>query len=77
MRKSLTTLLKQDEVYTYKPYITLNSETYIVLTQLELRSCKKIGNEFYCNELFIVNHKFSYSCESAIYLNPDNRHYKK
>ena len=31
-----------------KPYIALNSETYIVLTQQELRSCKKIGNEFYC-----------------------------
>ena len=45
-----------------KPYITLNSETYIVLTQQELRSCKKIGNEFYCEELFIVKHKSSYSC---------------
>ena len=52
-----------------KPYIALNSETYIVLTQQELRSCKKIGNEFYCKELFIVKHKSSYSCESAIYFN--------
>ena len=42
---------------------------YIALTQQELRSCKKIGNEFYCEELFIVKHKSSYSCESAIYLN--------
>ena len=50
-----------------KPYIALNSETYIALTQQELRSCKKIGNEFYCEELFIVKHKSSYSCESAIY----------
>ena len=59
--------------YTYlhinKPYIALNSETYIALTQQELRSCKKIGNEFYCEELFIVKHKSSYSCESAIYFN--------
>ena len=31
-----------------KPYIALNSETYISLTNQELRSCKKIGNEFYC-----------------------------
>ena len=50
-----------------KPYITLNTETYITLTQEELRSCKKIGNEFYCKELFVVKHKSSYSCESAIY----------
>ena len=29
-----------------KPYIALNTETYITLTQQELRSCKKIDNEF-------------------------------
>ena len=29
-----------------KPYITLNSETYISLRQQELRMCKKIGYEF-------------------------------
>ena len=52
-----------------KPYIALNSETYIALTQQELRSCKKIGNEFYCEELFVVKHKSSYSCEIAIYFN--------
>ena len=50
-----------------KPYIALNTETYITLTQQELRSCKKIGKEFYCEELFVVKHKSSYSCESAIY----------
>ena len=52
-----------------KPYLTLNSETYISLTNQELRSCKKISNEFYYEELFIVKHKSSYSCESAIYFN--------
>ena len=52
-----------------KPYIALNSETYISLRQEELKSCKKIGYEFYCKELFIVKHKSSYSCESAIYFN--------
>ena len=52
-----------------KPYLALNSEIYISLTHQELRSCKKIGNEFYCEELFIVKHKSSYSCESAIYFN--------
>ena len=38
-----------------KHYIALNSETYISLRQQELRSCKKIGYEFYGEELFIVN----------------------
>ena len=52
-----------------KPYIALNSETYISLRQQKLRSCKRIGYEFYCEELFIVKHKSSYSCESAIYFN--------
>ena len=35
----------------------------------ELSSCKKISSEFYCEKLFIVKHKSSYSCESAIYFN--------
>ena len=52
-----------------KPYITLNSETYISLRHQELRSCKRIGREFYCEELFVVKHKSSFSCESAIYFN--------
>ena len=52
-----------------KLYIALNSEIYISLRQEELGSCKKIGYEFYCEELFIVKHKSSYSCESAIYFN--------
>ena len=52
-----------------KPYIALNSETYISLTQQELRTCKRIGYTFYCQELFVVKHKTSYSCESAIYFN--------
>ena len=34
-----------------------------------MRSCKRIGYEFHCEELFIIKHKSSYSCESAIYFN--------
>ena len=52
-----------------KPYLALNSETYISLTDQELRSCIKVGNKFYCEELFFVKHKSSYSCERAIYFN--------
>ena len=52
-----------------KPYFVLNSETYISLRQQELTSCKRICCEFYCEEFFVVKHKSSYSCESAIYFN--------
>ena len=33
----------------------------------ELATCKWIGYEFYCEELFVVRHKTIHSCESAIY----------
>ena len=52
-----------------KPYIALNSETYIYIRQQELITCKRIGYELYCEELFIVKHKSKYSCESMIYFN--------
>ena len=52
-----------------KPYIALNSETYISLQQQELMTCKKIGYKFYCKELLVLKHKTKYSCESAIYFN--------
>ena len=52
-----------------KSYLVLNSETYISLTHQELKSYKKIGNEFYCEELLVVKHKSSFSCESTIYFN--------
>ena len=50
-----------------RPYIALNTETYITIRQQELRMCKKIGYEFYCKELFVVKHKSKYSCKSAIF----------
>ena len=37
----------------------------------ELRTCKKIGYEFYCKELFTVQHKSRYSCENKIYFHWD------
>ena len=39
------------------------------MRQQELRSCKRIGHEFYCEELFVVKHKSSCSCASTIYFN--------
>ena len=62
---------KQVQSYTHvqvkKPYIALNSETYISLRIQELNTCKKMGYEFYCEELFVVRHKTKHTCESTIY----------
>ena len=52
-----------------KPYIALNEEMYIMLRTQELKMCKKIGYEYYCEELFVVKSKTRYSCASAIYFN--------
>ena len=66
---------ENEQVHSYtelkieKPYITLNEETYITLHAQELKMCKKIGYEYYCEELFVVKSKTSYSCASAIYFN--------
>ena len=66
---------KQAHSYTYlkikKPYIALNSGTYISLRTQELAIYKRLGYEFYCEELFVVKHKTKYSCESAIYFDLD------
>ena len=60
-----------------KPYIALNSETYISIRQKELRTSKRIGYEFYYEELFIVKHKSRYSCESVICFNLNAKTIKK
>ena len=55
-----------------RPSIALNSETCITIRQQELRTCKGVGYEFYCKELFIIKHKSKYSCESVIYFHLDS-----
>ena len=66
----------QAQSYTHlqvnKPYIAINSETYIKIRQQEIRMCKNIGHEFYCEELFVVKHKSKYSCKSTIYFDLDS-----
>ena len=52
-----------------KPYIALNDETYISICPQELNNCKKIGYEYFCEELFVVKSKHKYSCTSAVYFN--------
>ena len=34
-----------------------------------MNTCKRIGYEYFCEELFIVNSKNRYSCASAVYFN--------
>ena len=50
---------KQANSYTHlqidRPFIALNSETYILIRQQELRICKNIGYKFQCEELAMVN----------------------
>ena len=36
----------------------------------ELKMCKRIGYEYYCEELFVIKSKTRYSCASAIYFKP-------
>ena len=52
-----------------KLYIALNTEMYITLRVHELHTCKKLGYECNCEELFVVKSKTRYSCASAIYFN--------
>ena len=69
------TLDENEQVHSYielkieKPYITSNEEMSVTLQTQELKMCKKIGYEYYCEELFVVKSKTRYSCSSTIYLN--------
>ena len=56
-----------------KPYIALNDETYISLRPQELNTCKRIGCEYFCEELFVVKSKHKFSCASAVYFNLNNK----
>ena len=55
-----------------KPYIALNDEMYISICPQELNNCKKIGYEYFCEELFVVKSKDRYSCVSAVYFNSNH-----
>ena len=43
----------------------------------ELRMCKKIGYEYYCEELLVVKSKAKYSCTSALYFQLDRQTIKE
>ena len=56
-----------------KSYIILNPDTYISIWTEELRMCKRIAYEYYCEELFVVKSKSTYSCTSALYFQLDKQ----
>ena len=56
-----------------EPYIALNPDTYISIWTEELRMCKRIDYEYYCEALFVVNSKSKYSCTSALYFQLDKQ----
>ena len=60
-----------------KPNIALNPDTYISIRMEELRTCKKIDYEYYCEELFVVKSKAKYSCASALYFQLDRQMIKE
>ena len=68
---------KRADSYTWiridKPYIALNPDTYIFIRSEELRTCKRIGYEYYHEELFVVKSKSKYSCVSALYFQLDKQ----
>ena len=68
---------KRADSYTWiridKPYIMLNPDTYISIRMEELRMCKRISYEYYCEELFVVKSKSKYSCASALYFQFDRQ----
>ena len=72
---------KMADSYTWiridKPYIALNLDTYISIHSEELRTCKRIGYEYYCKELFVVKSKSKYSCASALYFQLDKQMIKE
>ena len=72
---------KKADSYTWiridKPYIALNPDTYISIQMEELRTCKRIGYEYYCEELFVIKSKAKYSCTSALYFQLDRQTIKE
>ena len=57
------------EVTFSKPYIAFSNLTYINIRTQELRQCKKVSAEYFCEELFLVKDGSKHSCESALYFN--------
>ena len=55
------------EVQIQKPYLATNQNYYIQMRIQELRMCKSIRYEYYCEELFLVKHRTTPSCEATLF----------
>ena len=55
------------QVQVEKPYIAVGAEYYIELRMTEMIMCRSIRFNYYCEELFVVKHKSTYGCSSAIF----------
>ena len=45
---------------------------YISIHPQELNNCRKIGYEYFCEELFVIKSKHRYSCASTVYFNSNH-----
>ena len=45
----------------------MTHKSYISLIYAELNACKHFGHEYFCEIIFLVEHKTSQSCESALF----------
>ena len=59
------------EVQIHKPYLATNQNYYIQMRIQELRMCKSIRYEYYCEELFLVKHRTTPSCEATLFYSDD------
>ena len=50
----------------HKPYIAVNENHYIQLQIPELRMCKVIDTQYFCEETFLVKHRSKHTCEAAL-----------
>ncbi len=60
------------EVQIQKPYLATNQNYYIQMRIQELRMCKSIRYEYYCEELFLVKYRTTPSCEATLFYS-DNK----
>ena len=61
------------QVQVPKPYIAVGAEYYIELRMTEMIMCRSIRFTYICEELFVVKHKSTYGCSSAIFYDMGGR----
>ena len=57
------------ELMVQKPYFAASDSSYIQLRNPELFRCKKVQEEYFCEETFMVKHTHHHTCESALFYN--------